>query len=235
MNIPNPYTYRNTLAALKHLFKFLSMEQFLQDFKFKASMPNFDISTPSFEDVLKFHDAIENERVRFYFELGIVSAIRPEHLLRLTKKLFDRPNRMINTWQKVFTKKNFFFSFYAENLRPKVEAYLDTLPKTDSLLFPLSTRYIQKEFVRTSEKCGIQITPKMMRKFATNWLRRHGMISEDVDAITSHLAYSVVARHYLDNSRVKAEYDNAMKEIIFPLNLQDSKSFLTESKREKGA
>jgi integrase len=233
LDIDNPYTYRNTLAALKHFFKLLDIADFLNDFKFKASMPNFSIATPSFEEILKFHDAISNDRVKFYFELGIVSAIRPEHLLRLTKKLFDRPNRMINTWQKTFGKKNFFFSFYTENLRPRVETHLDSLPKPDSLLFPLSTRYIQKEFVRASEKSGILITPKMMRKFATNWLRRHGMIPEDVDAITSHLAYSVVARHYLDNSRIKAEYDSAMKDIIFSFDLEDSKSFLMESITEK--
>jgi integrase len=216
LNIENPYTYRNTLAGMKHFFAYLEIADYLKDFKFKASMPNFSIATPSFEDMLKLHDTITNDRVKFYFELGIVSAIRPEHLLRLTKRLFDKPNRMINTWQKVFTKKNFFFSFYTENLRPKVEAYLDSLPKPESQLFPLSTRYIQKEFVRASEKSGIHIQPKMLRKFATNWLRRHGMISEDVDAITSHLAYSVVARHYLDHSRIKAEYDTAMKDIIFP-------------------
>jgi hypothetical protein len=216
LNIENPYTYRNTLAALKHFFTYLRIDQYLQDFKFKASMPNFSIATPSFEEMLKFHDALGNERLKFYFELGTVSVIRPEHLLRLTKRLFDRPNRMINTWQKTFSKKNFFFSFYTENMRLKVETYLDSLPKSDSLLFPLTPRYVQKEFERTSEKCGIQITPKMMRKFTTNWLRRHGMIPEDVDAITSHLPYSVVARHYLDNSRIKSEYDNAMKDIIFP-------------------
>jgi integrase len=218
---------------MKHFFTFLGIEQYLTDFKFKASMPNFNIATPSFEDVLKFHDAISNDRVKFYFELGIVSAIRPEHLLRLTKKLFDKPNRMINTWMKTFGKKNFFFSFYTENLKAKVEAYLDTLPKADSQLFPLTSRYIQKEFVRASEKSGISITPKMLRKFTTNWLRRHGMIAEDVDAITSHLPYSVVARHYLDNSRIKAEYDMAMKEIIFSFNLMGSKSFLAESITEK--
>jgi len=216
LNIENPYTYRNTLAALKHLFTFLGIADYLKDFKFKASMPNFNIATPSFEDVLKFHDAISNDRVKFYFELGIVTAIRPEHITRLTKKLFDRPNRMINTWMKTFSKKNFFFSFYTENLRARVESYVNSLPKPDSQLFPLTSRYIQKEFVKASEKSGIQITPKMMRKFATNWLRRHGMIAEDVDAITSHLPYTVVARHYLDTSRIKAEYDTAMKDIIFP-------------------
>jgi integrase len=233
LNIENPYTYRNTLAALKHFFSFLGISDFLIDFKFKASMPNFSIATPSFEDVLKFHDAISNDRVKFYFELGIVSAIRPEHLLRLTKKLFDRPNRMINTWQKTFGKKNFFFSFYTENLRPRVESYLDLLPKPESQLFPLTSRYIQKEFVKASEKSGISITPKMLRKFATNWLRRHGMIPEDVDVLTSHTPYSIVARHYMDTSRIKSEYDNSMKEIIFSFDLEDSKSFLTESITEK--
>jgi len=231
LDIENPYTYRNTLASLKHLFTFLGIADYLKDFKFKASMPNFSIATPSFEEMLKFHDAIDNEKIRFYFELGTVSAIRPEHLLRLTKNLFDVPNRMINTWQKTFGKKNFFFSFWTQNLDANVKAYLQSLPK-DSRLFPLTMRYIQKEFVKASEKSEVQITPKMLRKFATNWLRRHGMISEDVDAITSHLPYSVVARHYLDHSRIKAEYDNAMKDIKFSSS-SGSTSFFNEPKTEK--
>jgi hypothetical protein len=40
------------------------------------------------------------------------------------------------------------------------------------------------------------------------------MIPEDVDAITPHLPYSVVARHYLDHSRIKQKYDRAMKDIF---------------------
>jgi hypothetical protein len=168
LNIENPYTYRNTLAGLKHFFAFLGISEYLQDFKFRASMPNFSIATPSFKEMLKFHDAIENDRIRFFFELGTVSAIRPEHLTRLTKKLFDKQNRMINTWQKVFSKKNFFFSFYPQSLAPRVEAYLDSLPKPDSQLFPMCNRYIQKEFVKASEKSGVSITPKMLRKFAAN-------------------------------------------------------------------
>jgi intergrase/recombinase len=52
-----------------------------------------------------------------------------------------------------------------------------------------------------------------MRKFSTNWLRRHGMIPEDVDVITSHVPKSIVQRHYLDSSRVKEEYDVATKDL----------------------
>jgi integrase len=215
LDIPNPSTYRNTLAGLKHLFKFLSMSDYLADYKFKACMPNFDISTPSYEDVLKFRDVIDSETIRFYYELGIQTAIRPEHLLRLRKNLFDLQNRQVNTWQKTFSKKNFFFSFFTEDFKPKVEKYLSQLPEPDSLLFPFSKRLVNKEFAKASQKCGVHITPKTMRKFTTNHLRRNGMIPEDVDAITSHLPYSVVARHYIDRSRIKQEYDSAMKDIKF--------------------
>ncbi|HUW48832.1 MAG TPA: hypothetical protein VMW36_08850, partial [Patescibacteria group bacterium] len=67
LNIENPYTYRNVLAAMKHFFTYLGIADYLKDFKFKASMPNFNIATPSFEDVLKFHDSMTNDRIRFYF------------------------------------------------------------------------------------------------------------------------------------------------------------------------
>jgi hypothetical protein len=222
LDIPNPSTYRNTLSALKHLFKFLSMSEYLADYKFKACMPNFDISTPDYESVLKFRDALDSDKMRFYFELGIMIAIRPEHLLRLQKRLFDTPNRMVNTWQKTFSKKNFFFSFYTEAFKPKVEAYLSTLPNPDSLLFDMPLRTVQKAFVRATQKSGVHMTPKLMRKFTTNWLRRHGMIPEDVDAITSHLPYSVVARHYIDHSRIKQEYDRAMKDLDFTESAKDA-------------
>ena len=214
LDIPNSYTYRNTLASLKQLFEMLGIKEYLQDYKYKASMPSFSIATPSFDEVLRFRDALGNDRIRFYFEFGIVTAIRPEHLLRLTKNLIDTRNRMINTWMKTFTKKNFFFSFYTEDLAPEVEKYLSKLTENDKL-FDLASRTIQKSFRLASRKTSVKITPKMMRKFATNWLRRHGMIPEDVDAITSHTPYSIVARHYLDTSRIHAEYDRAMKDVNF--------------------
>jgi integrase len=214
LNIENSYTYRNTLASLKHLFTFLDIADYLADYKYKASMPSFSIATPSFEDVLRFDGAIRNDNIRFYFEFGINTAIRPEHLLRLTKRLIDSQNRMVNTWMKNFSKKNFFFSFYTEDLSEKVEKYVENLKPNDPL-FPFSMRYIGKEFTYASEKSKVKITPKMMRKFTTNWLRRHGLISEDVDAITSHLPYSIVARHYLDSSRIHEEYDRAMTDIKF--------------------
>jgi intergrase/recombinase len=53
----------------------------------------------------------------------------------------------------------------------------------------------------------------MMRKFATNWFRRHGMIPEDVDVITSHMPQSIVARHYMDVSRIREEYDKVTKDL----------------------
>jgi integrase len=196
-------------------------------------MPSFSIATSSFEDVLKFHDAIENESLQFYFELGINTAIRPEHLLRLTKKLFDTKNRMINTWQKSFSKKNFFFSFYTEDLAPKVESYIKGM-KDEDYIFGFSNRFVEKQFAKASKKSKVKITPKMMRKFTTNWLRRHGLISEDVDAVTSHLPYSIIARHYLDSSRIHEEYDKAMSEIRFFSNSKDSQSFFEESQTTKG-
>lgn len=59
------------------------------------------------EDMVKFGKAIENEQIHVYYILGVVSAIRPEHLLRLRVKLFDKNNNMINTWMKTFGKKTF--------------------------------------------------------------------------------------------------------------------------------
>jgi integrase len=223
LDIPNPSTYRNTLAGLKHLFKFLSMSEYLQEYKFKACMPSFDISTPSLEDLTKFKNALTSdqytfnaETIVFYFELAVQSAIRPEHLLRLRKNLFDLKNRQINTWMKTFSKKNFFFSFYTKDFAPKVEKYLSQLPEPDSLLFDMPLRTIDKAFRRASMKCGVHITPKTLRKFTTNHLRRHGMLPEDVDTLTSHLPYSIVARHYLDHSRIREDYDKAMRKVKFP-------------------
>ncbi|MGD0644547.1 MAG: integrase [Candidatus Bathyarchaeia archaeon] len=80
-------------------------------------------------------------------------------------------------------------------------------------MFQIGSRYIIKEFEKTSRACGIKMTPKMMRKFSTNWLRRHGMIPEDVDVITSHVPQSIVARHYLDVSRIHEEYDKATTDL----------------------
>jgi len=210
--IKNPNTYRNTLASIKAMFELLGAKDRIAEFKYKAVMPSFSIATPNLEDMVKFGKAIHHKRTKIYYYLGCVSAIRPEHLLRLRKSLFDKQNNMINTFQKTFGKKNFFGSFYTNEVKPMIEQYLDTLPM-DSLLFPYAYRFVQDEFERASKRSGIKITPKMMRKFSTNWLRRHGMISEDVDFITSHMPKSVVAKHYLDISRIKSEYDKATQNL----------------------
>jgi len=212
LNIDNVNTYRNTLAALKKLFEFIGQPQTIESFKYKAVMPTFNIATPSLEEMLTFGKAIENKRVQAFYYLGIVSAIRPEHMLRLKKGLFDKNNNMINTWMKEFSNKNFFFSFYTQDSKAYIEKYLATITD-NNVLFPIGKRYIIKQFDKASIKTGIKITPKTMRKFTTNWLRRHGMISEDVDAITSHTPQTIVAKHYMDVSRIHEEYDRAMQDI----------------------
>ena len=212
LDIENPNTYRNTLASLRHLLDMVSEKDLLKEYKFKAVMPSFSIKTPSLEDMVTFGKAIQNERVKIYYYMGVVSAIRPEHLLRLRKGLFDIQNNMINTFMKTFGKKNFFFSFYTPEIKPLIENYLDTI-KDNELIFQIGSRYIIKQFEKTSTKCGIKITPKIMRKFCTNWLRRHGMIPEDVDVLTSHTPQTIVAKHYMDVSRIHEEYDRATKDL----------------------
>ena len=214
LDIDNNSNYRNTLAALKKLFNFMTCGYMLDGYKFRTPMPSFSIKSPSLEQMIKFGKAIENERIQVYYYMGIVSAIRPEHLLRLTKGLFDTENRMINTWMKTFGKKNFFFSFYTEETKPLIEKYLATIPDNE-LIFPIGKRYICKEFCKASIASGIKIYPKTMRKFITNWLSRHGMIPQDVDAITSHLSHRVVATNYVDSAIMvlRENYDDATKDL----------------------
>ena len=212
LDIENPNSYRNTLASLKHLLEMVSEKELLKDYKYKSIMPTFSVKTPSLEDMVSFGKALTNERIKIYYYLGTVSAIRPEHLLRLRKGLFDRENNMINTFMKTFGKKNFFFSFYTQETKAMIESYLDTITD-NNLLFPICNRYIQKEFVKASKKSGIKIVRKTMRKFTTNWLRRHGMIEEDVNVITSHTPQTIIAKHYVDVSRIHEEYNRAMTEL----------------------
>jgi len=170
-NLKNPHTHRNYLSALKHLFRFIESEEYIKDFKFKPIMPTFSIKIPSLEQIQKFGKEITHKRIQLYFYTGIVTAIRPQHLLRLTKGLFDRENNMITTWQKTFGIKNFFFSFYTDEVKPLIEAHLDTLQNDNEPVFNLDYRYTQKVFRKTSKKTGVKMTPKTMRKFATNWFR----------------------------------------------------------------
>lgn len=211
LDLKNPNSYRNTLAALRKLFEFIGQSQTMEDFKYKAIMPTFNIATPTLQEMIDFGKALNPEIQPFYY-IGLVSAIRKEHLLRLTKNLFDTQNNMINTFMKTFSKKNFFFSFYTIDSKAYIEKYLSTL-EPDELLFKQNKRTIIKEFKKARCKTGLQIYPKTMRKFTTNYLRRHGMISEDVDIITSHVPKSIVANHYLDTSRLKEEYQRAMQDI----------------------
>ena len=215
LTIDNNCTYRNTLAGLKKLFKFIDSPYLIESYKFRRDMPNFSIKSPSLSDMVRFGKAITNKRIQVYYYLGVVSAIRPEHLCRLSKNLFDTENRMINTWMKTFGKKNFFFSFYTQETKDIIEDFLKGIPENE-LLFPIGYRRIEFIFERASDRCGIRMTPKAMRKFTTNWLSRHGMIPMDVDAITSHLSHRVVATNYVDNAilTLRDEYDKVTKDLM---------------------
>jgi intergrase/recombinase len=198
------------------MFELLGDKGVLKEYKYKSVMPSFNVRTPSLEEVVIFDKNIKNEQVRLFYRLAIVSGIRPEHITRLTKGLIDTKTRTINTWLKTYSKKNFFISYYTQDLAPQLEEHLKTLKTPETPLFDITNRGIQKEFRKTVARCGVQITPKTCRKFLTNWVRRHGMIREDVDALTSHLPQSIVARHYLDIfENLKDEYDKATKDLHF--------------------
>jgi integrase len=121
--IPNPNTYRNALACLKIMFELLGDKGVLKDYKYKSVLPSFSIKTPSLEEVIIFDKNMRHEQVRLYYRLAIVSGIRPEHICRLTKGLIDTKTRTINTWQKEFGKKNFFFSFLYLRLGSSARAF----------------------------------------------------------------------------------------------------------------
>jgi integrase len=219
LDIPNPNHFRNTLFALKKLFGLMMCPEYLEGFKVKKGIPKFTLTVPTLEEVKTFGKAIDNDKVRLFFYFSIVSGMRPEHILCLTKNLIDTKNRMINTWMQEFSNKNFFFSFYTPELKPLLEKHLDTLGANDKV-FDIGTRYIQKYYVETSKKCGVKIVPKTARKFLTNYLKRNSdsrMIQEDVNLITSHSPSDIVSKHYLENDtmRIKEEYDKATINLKF--------------------
>jgi len=234
LNISNANTHRNSLACLRHLFRLLGLEDLIKTEKFRQIIPTFSIRTPSLEEIQIFYEALDDSKIKLYYHLATVSAIRPEHLLKLTKGLFDRRNNMINTFQKEYSQKNFYFSYYSDELKPSLEAYLDTLPTADTPLFNIGKRWLLKKFKKAKDKTGILITPKTLRKFATNWFRRHGMIPEDVDAITGHTPKSIVARHYLDCSRIKEEYDRATKDLKLIESKKEQDDWKEKAQKELG-
>lgn len=212
-SIDNPNHYNNTLAALKKLFEFIGMPDTLKDYKNKKIMPSFSRKAPDKDDMIAFGKAIKNKKVQLYYYISVVSAMRPEHVLRIRKNLFDTRHRVINTWMKEFSNKNFFFAFYTEELKPLIEEHLSTIAGND-LVFDLGMRYLQKEYCKVSEETGIKITPKTPRKFMTTYLKRnpdYRMINDDVNLITSHTPADVVQKWYQDNDPLdlKNEFDKA--------------------------
>lgn len=211
--ISNPNHYNNTLAALKKLMEFIGRKEALNSYKNKQVMPTFSRKAPDKDDMITFGKAIKNKKVQMYYYVSVVSAMRPEHVLRLTKNLFDTRHRTINTWMKEFSNKNFFFAFYTEELKPLIEEHLSTIADTD-LVFDFGKRYLQKEYLKVSEETGIKITPKIPRKFMTTYLKRnpdYRMINDDVNLITSHTPADVVQKWYQDNDPLdlRVEFDKA--------------------------
>ncbi|KXA96521.1 hypothetical protein AKJ38_03135 [candidate division MSBL1 archaeon SCGC-AAA259I14] len=114
------------------------------------------------------------------------------------------------------TTKRSYVTFYNDETEEALNKYLPKRKDGDSRIFQVSSNPLQKSFRKTSERSGVKITPKTLRKWFAKEMRNLGVSGEHIDAFAGRLPQSVRAKHYTSYSpeRLKEIYTRADIKVL---------------------
>lgn len=147
----------------------------------------------------KFLDACRAPHVKLYAILGVTTAARPSAILELTWDRVDLDAGManLNPVGRVQTAKR----------RPRV-------PLNDLAIEALTAAYaarqssyviehgaqpvasIKKGFLAASQRCGVKVTPYMLRHTAAVWMAERGVSMPEIAQFMGHDDDRTTQRHY---------------------------------------
>jgi len=212
----DPYTYKNHLGSLKRFFRdFMNRKGLVETFQF-PKIP-FELKTaPSIDELRKFYEALETDRDRALFLLYATTGLRESELVNLERENIDFEKRMIIPNKLPNETKHTYVTFYNEEAERILRKYLSTCNNDGAKLFTIKRKSVNKMFKRTAKKCGIRITPKMLRDWFCNQMGELGVQDRYIDAFCGRVPKSILARHYTDYSpnRLKRIYDKAELKVL---------------------
>jgi len=209
-------TYANRIKALRRFFRdFLEAKKLIEGFKLPQPNSNNNNKIPSKEDLQEFYSHIEGKKYRAAFLFLASSGLRTSEVTNLKVSNVDFDSRMVIPDHNSSTKRT-YVTFYNSETEEVLTKFLPEREEGDEKVFQITKRPLQKEFCEASEKSGIKITPKMLRKWFAKEMRNLNVSGEHIDAFCGRLPKTVRAQHYTDFSpeRLKEVYEEANIKIL---------------------
>jgi len=209
-------TYKNELASLKRFYgDFLGMEYLVKTFKY-PKLGIKPIIVPSKHDLQIFYQNLKTARDRALFLTYATTGLRANELLSLEMRDIDLEKRMVKPRKAENESKHAWLSFYNEEAERDLKEYLKQRDPSKLRLFPISKRQVLRIFKEAEEKCGVHISPQVLREWFCSEMGELGVPDRYVDAFCGRVPKSILARHYSDFSpeKLKRIYDKVNLKIL---------------------
>lgn len=209
-------TYANRVKALRRLFRdFLKTPSLIEGFKLPQIKNNNDVRILDKKDLQKYYKYINSIKYEATLLFKASSGLRTSEVTGLTVDDVDFEKRMVIPNHDSSTKRS-YVTFYNSEAEKKLKELMPKRNKGDERLFQTTDRTVQKSFRRTSDRAGIKVTPKMLRKWFAKEMRNLNVSGEHIDAFCGRIPDSVRGKNYTDFSKERLEevYENADIRIL---------------------
>ena len=185
------------------------MKELVESFRFphRTFKPKL---IPSQEELKKFYNALKSQRDKALFLFYASSGLRNNEVLSLNRFTdIDFEKRRIIPKKEGNESKHVWVSFYNEEAEQELKKYLASRKDEDPRLFPICSAHVLRIFRKTRRRCGVNVTPQILREWFCSKMGELGVQDRYVDAFCGRVPNSVLARHYTDFSpgRLNKIYD----------------------------
>jgi len=209
-------TINNYLKALKRFFRdFLGRPEVVGSFRFKRPQVRAK-RVPSKEELKRFYEELPNLWHRVAFLVYASSGLRAKEVTSVTWEDVDLEQRRIYPAKCSSLTKKVGFGFFNSEAYEALLALKESMnPKESDAVFP-SYRTIEQVWRRASKRCGVKVSPKVLREWFCCEMGSLGVPDRYIDAFCGRVPRSVLARHYTDYSpeKLKAIYEEANLRVL---------------------
>jgi len=205
-------TKANKIKSVRVFFREFVGSNIAEGFKIPRNGKKNNVKVPSKETLRKHYEEIQSQKYRAYFLVKASSGLRTSELTNLTMDGIDLEKRMLMPNHDTRTKRS-FVSFYNKEAEKELKKYLDMREEkeNDNRLWRTNRQTVARSFKRTSERSGAKVTPKVLRKWFVNEMKKIGVDPGYIDAFCGRVPKTVQDSHYTDLSpeRLKEVYEKA--------------------------
>lgn len=201
----------NQLKALRRYTRdFLKLGNWINEFDFSKTRAKLK-EIPGDEQIREFFEYLPYQG-QLAFLILYNSGLRIGEVLSLKVSNINFDTNMVNVSDvHEGDTKYSWISFITKQTSQIIQQYLSTanITDTNSKIFPVTKRTIQKMFQDTSEYVGIAITPHLMRTIFAEKCTKVGMQDKYINAFCGRVSQGILAKHYTDYSpaRLREIYD----------------------------